>query len=112
MSNEAHVEGQQHPLGVYIKVWVWLFILSTASYMVDYYHLEGYLRWSLILLFMVLKAGLIMAIFMHLAWERLALVYALGIPILAILLFIFLMVHEGDYTFFTRDIFFSFGSPQ
>ena len=112
MSNEAHAEGQQHPLGVYIKVWVWLFILSTGSYMVDYYHLEGYLRWSLILLFMVLKAGLIMAIFMHLAWERLALVYALGIPILAILLFIFLMVHEGDYTFLTRDIFFSFSSPQ
>ena len=111
MSNEAHIEGQQHPLGVYIKVWVWLFILSAFSYMVDYYHVEGYLRWTLILIFMLLKAGLIMAIFMHLACERLALVYALGIPIVAILVFIFLMVHEGDYTFLTRDIFFSFGSP-
>ena len=110
MSNEqAHVEGQQHPLSVYIKVWVWLFILSTFSYMVDYYHVEGYLRWTLILIFMVLKAGLIMAIFLHLAWERLALLYALALPILAILLFIFLMVHEGDYVFFTRDFFFTFG---
>ncbi len=112
MSNEqAHVEGQQHPLGIYIKVWVWLFILSTASYMVDYYHLEGYLRWTLILLFMALKAGLIIAVFMHMAWERLALVYAMALPPLAICLFIFLMVHEGDYTFLTRDIFFIFGSP-
>ena len=112
MSNEQAIvaEGQQHPLGVYIKVWVLLFILSTASYMVDYYHLEGYLRWSLILLFMILKAGFIIAIFMHIAWERLALVYALGLPILAILLFIFLMVHEGDYVFFSRDLFFTFGS--
>ena len=110
MSNEqAHVEGQQHPLSVYIKVWVWLFILSTFSYMVDYYHVEGYLRWTLILIFMVLKAGLIMAIFMHLAWERLALLYALALPILAILLFIFLMVHEGDYVLFTRDFFFTLG---
>ncbi len=111
MSNEAHIEGQQHPLGVYIKVWVWLFILSAFSYAVDYYHVEGYLRWTLILIFMTLKAGLIMAIFMHLAWERLALVFALGLPIIAILVFIFLMVHEGDYTFLTRDVFFSFGSP-
>tara|TARA_B100000686_G_C16699991_1_gene922796 strand:+ start:594 stop:929 length:336 start_codon:yes stop_codon:yes gene_type:complete len=111
MSNEAHIEGQQHPLGIYIKVWVWLFILSAFSYAVDYYHVEGYLRWTLILIFMTLKAGLIMAIFMHLAWERLALVFALGLPIFAILVFIFLMVHEGDYTFLTRDVFFSFGSP-
>ena len=31
----------------------------------------------LILLFMMLKAGLIVAVFMHMAWERLALVYAI-----------------------------------
>ena len=31
------------------------------------------LRWALIILFMLLKAGLIVAIFMHMAWERLAL---------------------------------------
>ena len=54
-------------------VWGWLFVLSTCSYLVDYFGLHGYLRWSLILLFMVLKAGLIVAVFMHMAWERLAL---------------------------------------
>ena len=44
--------GQQHPIGIYLKIWVLLFILSGFSYMVDILHLEGYLRWSLILLFM------------------------------------------------------------
>ncbi len=108
---EAHAEGQQHPLGIYIKIWAWLFILSTCSYLVDYFHVESYLRWSLILIFMLLKAGLIIAVFMHMAWERLALVYAMALPPLAICLFIFLMAQEGDYTFLTRYIFFSFGSP-
>jgi len=31
----------------------WLFVLSTCSYLVDYFGLHGYLRWSLILLFMM-----------------------------------------------------------
>ena len=104
-----HVEGQQHPLGIYIKIWAWLFVLSTGSYMVDYFHVESYLRWTLILIFMMAKAGLIVAVFMHMRWERLALVYAILLPPAAILLFTFLMTHEADYTFLTRNIYFSFG---
>jgi cytochrome c oxidase subunit IV len=65
-------EGQQHPLTVYLWIWLLLFVLSTFSYLVDYFHLQGYLRWSLIITFMLLKAGFIVAIFMHMAWERLA----------------------------------------
>ena len=61
----AHVEGQQHPIGVYLKIWALLFILSAGSYAVDYFHVESYLRWSLILIFMLLKAGLIVSVFMH-----------------------------------------------
>ncbi len=64
----AHAEGQQHPISGYFKVWGWLFVLSTFSYLVDYFHLEGGLRWTLILLFMILKAGLIVAFFMHMRW--------------------------------------------
>ena len=78
-----HAEGQQHPIKLYLVVWGWLFVLSTCSYLVDYFHLQGYLRWSLILLFMMLKAGLIVAVFMHMAWERLALLYAILLPPLA-----------------------------
>ena len=106
---QAHAEGQQHPLKLYLVVWIWLFILSTCSYLVDYFHLEGYLRWSLILFFMVLKAGLIVAVFMHMAWERLALVYAILVPPVLVLVFVGIMVFESDYTFLTRHFFFGSG---
>ena len=97
------VEGhQQHPLSIYIGVWILLFVLSAFSYAVDYFHLEGALRWTLILLFMFLKAGFIISIFMHMAWERLALIFAIVLPPLCLLVFIALMAIEGDYTFLTR----------
>jgi cytochrome c oxidase subunit IV len=102
----THVEGQQHPIKLYLVVWGWLFVLSTFSYLVDFFHLQGYLRWSLILLFMMLKAGLIVAIFMHMAWERLALIYAIIVPPVLVLVFVALMVFESEYTAFIRSVFF------
>lgn len=104
---QAH--GQQHPLGIYLWIWGLLFVLSTFSYLVDYFHLHGLLRWSLILLFMILKAGLIVAVFMHMAWERLALIYAILVPPVLILIFVALMTLESDYTFLTRETFFTLG---
>ena len=106
----AHAEGQQHPIGIYFIVWGWLFVLSTFSYLVDYFNFEGGLRWSLILLFMILKAGLIVAFFMQMRWERLALMYAILVPPVLVMVFMFLMTFEADYTFFTRGIFFRAGS--
>jgi cytochrome c oxidase subunit 4 len=106
----AHAEGQQHPIKLYLVVWAWLFVLSTMSYLVDYFHLHGHLRWSLIVLFMMLKAGLIVAVFMHMAWERLTLVYAILIPPLAILVFVGIMVLESDYTLLSRILFFANGA--
>ncbi len=106
----AHAEGQQHPIGIYFIVWGWLFVLSTFSYLVDYFNFEGGLRWSLILLFMILKAGLIVAFFMHMRWERLALLYSIMVPPVLVMVFIFLMTFEADYTFLTRGIFFGAGS--
>jgi cytochrome c oxidase subunit IV len=104
---KAQVEGQKHPLKVYFVVWAWLFVLSTFSYLVDYFHLQGTLRWSLILLFMALKAGLIVAVFMHMAWERLALLYAILVPPLVVLVFVAIMVLESDHTLLARQLFFS-----
>jgi cytochrome c oxidase subunit IV len=98
--------GQQHPISLYLKIWGLLFVLSTFSYLVDYFHFEGYLRWALILLFMLLKAGLIIAIFMHMAWERLSLVYAILVPPLCLLVLVGLMASEAGYTFATRLSFF------
>lgn len=97
---------QQHPIGLYLKVWALLFVLSIMSYAVDYYHLQGMLRWSLILVFMLLKAGLIVAVFMHLAWERLALIYAILLPPLALMVLVWLMASEAGYVHLTRLLFF------
>jgi cytochrome c oxidase subunit IV len=105
-SGVSHATGQQHPIKLYLVVWGLLFVLSTFSYLVDYFGLHGYLRWSLILLFMVLKAGLIVAVFMHMAWERLALAYAILLPPVLVLVFVAIMVFESDYTHLLRVIFF------
>ena len=98
--------GQQHPIGLYLKIWALLFVLSTMSYLVDYFHFQGLMRWSLIIVFMLLKAGLIVAIFMHMAWERLSLIYAILVPPLCLLVLVGLMWAEADHTFLTRLLFF------
>ncbi len=103
---DAHAHGQQHPIGLYLKVWGLLFILSTMSYLVDYLGFTGLLRWTLIILFMILKAGLIIAFFMHMAWERMALVCAILLPPMALGVLIWLMTAESEYTFSTRGLFF------
>ena len=106
----AHEQGQQHPIKLYLVVWGWLFVLSTCSYLVDYLGFQGYLRWFLILLFMMAKAGLIVAVFMHMAWERLALMYAIVLPPILVLVFVAIMFFESEYTLFTRVV--AFGPGQ
>jgi len=103
-SDNAH--GQQHPLGIYFAIWVLLFVLSTFSYLVDYFQFHGLVRWLLILLFMWLKAGLIVAVFMHMKWERSPLIYAILAPPLVLAVLVTLMSIESNYTFWTRIIFF------
>jgi cytochrome c oxidase subunit 4 len=94
----GHDEGQQHPIKLYLVVWGWLFVLSTFSYLVDFFGIQGMMRWTLIIVFMLLKAGLIVAIFMHMAWERLALIYAILAPPGAVLFFVAIMSIESTYT--------------
>ncbi|ROS00975.1 caa(3)-type oxidase subunit IV [Sinobacterium caligoides] len=105
MSSQPERVAKQHSIGLYLKVWVLLFFLSTLSYLVDYYHLQGGLRWTLILFFMLLKAGLIVIVFMHVKWERLAVKVMLILPLLAIVIFIGMMAIEADYTFVNRLLF-------
>ena len=99
-------EGQQHPLKIYFWIWGLLFLLSGFSYATDFLP-DGYVRWGLILLFMLLKAGFIVAIFMHMAWERVALMGAILGPPVLLLFLIGLMAVEGDYTQGTRIDFFT-----
>jgi cytochrome c oxidase subunit IV len=106
MTTNATTPGQQHPIGLYLKIWALLFVLSTFSYLVDYFHFQGLLRWGLIITFMLAKAGLIVAVFMHMAWERMALICAITLPPLALLVLVGLMWAEADHTFLTRLLFF------
>ena len=94
--------GQQHPISIYFWIWGLLFVFSAASYMVDYAGFQGYLRWSLIIIFMMLKAGFIVAIFMHMRWERVALITAILLPPGALLVLVSMMAWESDYTWLTR----------
>ena len=89
-------DSQQHPLNIYFWIWGLLFLFSTFSYATDFLP-HGYMRWGLILLFMFLKAGFIIAIFMHMTWERLALIWAILTPPILLLTLIGLMVYEGQY---------------
>jgi len=102
---------QEHPLSIYFWIWGLLFVLSFFSYMVDYMDFQGGLRWTLILVFMFLKAGFIVAFFMHMKWERLALKLAILVPPVALMVLVWLMAYEADYTFLTRIVFFGEGAP-
>jgi cytochrome c oxidase subunit IV len=55
------------------------------------------MRWTLVILFMLLKAGFIISVFMHAMWERMALVFTILGPPIVLLLFIGFMAVEGDY---------------
>ncbi|WNC70496.1 cytochrome C oxidase subunit IV family protein [Thalassotalea psychrophila] len=93
---------EQHPISLYLKIWCLLFVLSTLSYLVDYFQVQGIVRWTLILVFMFLKAGLIIGIFMHVSWEKYSVKLLLFVPPIAILVFIILMAIEADYTYLNR----------
>ena len=105
------IKKQQQPI-VSVSIFgfgVCYLLFSTFSYLVDWYEFQGLLRWSLIIFFMLIKAGLIMAIFMHLYWERWAIVNVLLWPMTAIIVFVAIMTAESEYTFFTRALFFVTG---
>jgi cytochrome c oxidase subunit 4 len=106
VAEPAANHGQQHPLGVYFKIWALLFFLSACSYYVDWAGFEGFLRWFLIVTFMFLKAGFIVAVFMHMMWERMVLMCAILAPPLLLIFLVGIMVLESEYTFWTRVIFF------
>jgi cytochrome c oxidase subunit IV len=94
-------EGQQHPLKIYYIMWIALFVLSGFSYWTDFWD-DGPFRTAAILTFMMLKAGGIVLIFMHMGWERTALKVAILGPPVAIMVLIWLMSYEGFYIEDTR----------
>ncbi len=102
MASSSDTGEQQHPLGIYYKIWILLFVVSAFSYAVDYFDVQGAMRWTLVIFFMLVKAGFIIAIFMHAYWERLALCLTILGPPGVLLLLIGFMAVEGEYTEGTR----------
>lgn len=98
--------GQQHPIKIYALVWLLLFVFSAGSYMVDYMEFQGHFRWFLIIVFMLLKAGYIVAVFMHMKWERPALITAILVPPLVLLVLMYLLAMEADYVWASRVLYF------
>ena len=95
----------EHPFSLYISVWILLFVLSAFSYMVDYIQVEGYLRWFLVTVFAFLKAGLVVGVFMHMAWERMAFLYAITLPPLFLLALVGILAVDGAFVYYIRDLF-------
>ena len=102
--DDGHHDGPS--IGLYWWIWILLFVISGFSYWVDYAQLQGMLRWSLIIILMLVKAGFIVSIFMHLGYERKALIYALLVPPVLLLVLVWLMAVESDYTWLTRIVYF------
>ncbi|WP_018460934.1 cytochrome C oxidase subunit IV family protein [Thermus oshimai] len=96
--NLTHRGEQHQPIGVYLLVWGLLFVLSALSYLLDYFEVHPLaLRRFLIAAFAFLKAGLIVAYFMHLRFERVGLVYAVLLPPLLLLALVAILLPEGQY---------------
>ena len=78
MSEHAAAHDQPHATtGLFIKVWVALVAITFFEVYLAYMHLPAVTMLLLLLGFSVIKAGLIMAYFMHLRYERLSLVLLL-----------------------------------
>ncbi|MEN3009808.1 MAG: cytochrome C oxidase subunit IV family protein [Candidatus Bipolaricaulaceae bacterium] len=70
---------------MYLVVWGWLFVLSTLAYFIDVWHVPQPFKAILLIAVALMKAGLIVAYFMHLRFERLNLVYAILAPLILLL---------------------------
>ena len=105
MQTHAAQPHTHHPIGVYLRVWGLLFVLSAMSYFVDYFEVQPVsLRWLLIVGFAVVKSALILNYFMHLRWERLSLVYTILLPPLLVLALVAIVMAEGAYVLEVRRL--------
>lgn len=102
----AQEHAQQPPIATYVKVWALLFVLAGASYSVGYFGVQGLARWILLVVLMLLQAGLIVSLLMHLVWERLALVLAILLPPTLLVSLIGIGALDGLSTYLTRNAFF------
>ncbi len=106
----THVEHHEHPpINTYLRVWGLLFVLSAILYFSDIAEMNVMLKRFLASSFSLIKAGTIMAYFMHVKFERLSLILAILVPPLLLLALAGILAAEGQYIFGLRELF--VGSP-
>ena len=87
-SEQTHAGGSTK---LYISVWIVLLVLSGIEVYLGYIHLNLHLMLSLLMGLSLIKAGMIIAYFMHLKFEKASLIWTL-LPmwiIVTCLLFVF-----------------------
>jgi cytochrome c oxidase subunit IV len=99
MSNE---QTQQPDIGIYFKVWGFLFVLAGTSYCVAIFDVAQPLKAILLLALALLQAGLIIAVLMHLVWERVIVAYLMFVPPILLASFLAICFVDGSYTHVTR----------
>ena len=91
-------------LGSLVVITIALFVLSALSYFVDYFEVHEILKWFLVSVFGLMKAGLIISYFMHMRFERLSLIYTILLPPLLLLALLGILAAEGDYIYWVRQL--------
>lgn len=105
-AHAAHVEEHKHPpINTYLKVWGLLFVMSALLYFSDIAEMNVALKRFLATAFSLIKAGTIVAYFMHVKFERLSLILAILLPPLLLLALAGILAAEGQYIFGLRELF-------
>lgn len=88
MAETEHAAGGYR---IYAVTWFWLLVITVLELAIVLLHVPKVILVMTLLIMAFLKAGLIVAYFMHLKYEKLSLVYAVVVPMvfLAVVLFSF-----------------------
>jgi cytochrome c oxidase subunit 4 len=102
-ANAAHGHDDElaHPMPVpmLVGVWVALMLFTGLTVFVAGLHLGAQLSFTVAMIIATIKAGLVMAIFMHLWWDkRLNLLVFLGCFLFVMLFISMLLADKSEYT--------------
>ncbi|MDR7482534.1 MAG: cytochrome C oxidase subunit IV family protein [Armatimonadota bacterium] len=85
-------EGHHRGYRIYAVTWFWLLVITLLEVAIVLVRVPRAVLVPSLVVLALMKAALIMAYFMHLAYERLALVYAVVVPmvVLTVVMFAFI----------------------
>lgn len=88
MAETEHASGGYR---IYAVTWFWLLVITVLELAIVLLHVPKIILAAALVIMAFLKAGLIVAYFMHLKYEKLSLVYTVVVPMvfLAVILFSF-----------------------